>query len=482
MDPKPLNRKQDAPPHSDERDRALENSTLIVATATSFMGPFMISAVNVALPAIQAEFGASAVLLSWIATAYLLAIAVFLVPFGKVADIYGRRKVFVWGLVLFALATLGMAFAGSIAVLIAWRMIQGIGTAMVVTTGMAIVTSVFPPQRRGKAIGIYVAAVYVGLAVGPTAGGVLTHQYGWRSIFWAMVPLGGLSIYITLRYLRREWKDAAGERLDVVGSLLYGVALVLMMYGATLLPGWVGFAMTVAGCAGLVLFVLWELRVRHPVFEVTLFKENRLFAFSSLAALINYAATFAVTFLLSLYLQYIKGLNPQQAGVILVAQPVVMAVMSPVAGRFSDRIEPRVIASTGMGLTVTGLLLLLLLGDATSSAFVVAVLVLMGFGFALFSSPNMNAIMGAVEPRHFGIASGAVATMRLLGQMISMVIATVVFAIMFGSQAIEPANYHQFLTGIRIIFSICAGLCAMGIFFSLVRGNLRHKRSGGQAS
>jgi EmrB/QacA subfamily drug resistance transporter len=454
-------------------DRALENSTLIVATVTSFMGPFMISAVNVAMPAIQKEFSASAVVLSWIATAYLLATAVFLLPIGKIADIYGQRRIFYQGLFVFVLSSFLAAFSPSVHLLIVLRVIQGFGAAMLITTGMAIVTSVFPPDRRGRAIGIYVTAVYIGLSIGPTAGGALTHHFGWRSIFLVVVPLGLASIIITKKYLKTEWIGSPDDKFDLTGSILYGAALVALIYGGSLLPDKVAYVLIIFGLSMLILFVARQRSTPYPVFEVRLFQTNRLFTFSSLAALINYAATFAVTFLMSLYLQYIKGLNPQSSGMILVFQPVVMAIFSPLAGRLSDRLEPRLIATTGMGFTVLGLLQLAFINPETSLANIIAILVILGFGFALFSSPNMNAIMSAVEKKQYGIASGAVATMRLLGQMLSMAIATMVFAVFLGDAAIIPSNYDLFLKSLKTVFIIFTVMCTVGIWFSLIRGSLR---------
>lgn len=437
------------------------------------MGPFTISSVNVALPTIQAEFSADAVRLSWVATSYLLAVAVFLVPFGKMADIYGRKKIFSLGVIIYTVSSLLAAFSVSIKMLIFMRIIQGIGTAMFVTTGMAIITSIFPPSRRGRAIGIYVSAVYIGLSVGPFAGGFITRYLGWRSIFAVVVPFGAASVFMTIKYLTGEWADARGETLDIRGSVLYGLSILILIYGASLLPRTVAVYLMIAGIAGLALFIRLELRVPYPVFEVKLFSNNRLFTFSSLAALINYSATFALTFLLSLYLQYIKGIPPQYAGSILIAQPIVMAVFSPLAGRLSDRIEPRLIASAGMLITVIGLIFFVFIGPNTSQAMIVMILAFLGFGFALFSSPNMNAIMGSVEKRHLGIASGTVATMRLLGQMVSMAIAMVVFAIFIGREQIAPANYNEFLKSVRVSFLIFSLLCTLGILFSLMRGELR---------
>jgi len=459
-------------------EASLEKSALFVATLTSFMQPFMISAVNVALPAIQAEFSADAVILSWVATSFLLAMAVFLVPFGKVADIYGRKKIFRHGVILFTLASLLAIFSVSIKVLILMRVLQGIGAAMFVTTGMAILTSVFPPSRRGRVIGIYVAAVYIGLSVGPFAGGFITRYLGWRIIFATVVPFGAASVYMTVKFLKAEWTDARGETFDLRGSLVYGLSILALIYGASLLPQMLAVYLMIAGFAGLGIFIALELRVPHPVFEVKLFHQNRLFTFSSLAALINYSATYALTFLLSLYLQYIKNIPPQYAGSILIAQPIVMAVFSPLAGRLSDRIEPRLIASTGMLITAIGLFIFTSVGPDTSDALIILTLALLGFGFGLFSSPNMNAIMSAVEKKYFGIASGTVATMRLLGQMVSMAIAMVVFAVFIGREPISPANYGEFLSSVRVSFMIFAILCTVGILFSFLRGELRSPDEG----
>ena len=452
---------------------SLERSALFVATLTSFMGPFMISSVNVALPAIQADLGMSAVQLSWIATAYLLAVAIGLIPAGKAADIHGRKRVFSIGLIVYTLSATATVFVHSAAWLLALRVLQGVGASMFVTTGMAILSSIFRPSRRGRAIGWYVAAVYVGLSVGPFAGGLLTQHYGWRSIFLIMGPLGLGSIAITFLFLKGEWYDDRSQQLDILGIALYSLAILAVVFGATLLPSLAGGLMVAAGLIGLALFFQQQRQAKHPVFEVSLFSRNRTFTFSSLAALLNYSATFAVTFLMSLYLQYIKGMPPQSAGAFLMAQPVMMAIFSPVAGRLSDRLEPRLLASVGMGMTVVGMAVFSQLTPATPMAVLLANLLFLGLGFALFSSPNMSAIMGAVEPRHYGVASGAVATMRLLGQMVSMAIATVALTLLVGHQKIGPENYDRFLVAIRTVFAVSMVLCASGVYFSLFRGKLR---------
>ncbi len=455
---------------------SVRRAALIAATLASFLTPFMDSAINIALPAISREFAMDAILLSWVRTAYLLATAMFLVPLSKVADIHGRKRVFTCGAAVFTGAALLAGLSTSSAMLIGARVVQGVGSAMIFGTGVAILTSAFPPGERGRVLGINVAATYLGLSIGPFLGGILTEQLGWRSIFFTVVPLGLLVITFVVWRLQGEWAEAQGETFDLVGSILYALGLVALMYGFSRLPGMAGAGLILAGVGGLALFIAWELTVRNPVLSIQLLIRNRPFAFSNLAALINYSATAAVAFLLSLYLQNIKGLSPQEAGLVLITQPLMMATFSPVSGRLSDRIEPRIIASAGMGVTAVGLGLLILIGPTTPIWTIVARLALLGFGFALFSSPNTNAIMSSVERRFYGIASGMVGTMRLMGQMLSMGIATLLFALYIGRVEIGPENYSQFLTSTTVAFAIFALLCAGGVFASLIRGNIREQK------
>ncbi|MDY7038041.1 MAG: MFS transporter [Thermodesulfobacteriota bacterium] len=455
---------------------AMKKSALIIATLNSFITPFMGSSINIALPAIEKEFHVDAVLLSWIATAYLLAVAVSLVPFGRFADIYGRKKVFTAGVILFTISSILCAASTSTLILLLFRVLQGIGNAMVFATGMAILVSVYPPQERGKVLGINVAAVYVGLSVGPFLGGILTSYFTWRSVFLVTVPFGLFILLLIFWKLKGEWADARGEEFDVLGSLIYATAIIGIILGISIFPDLKSLWVILAGVLCFFIFVKYELKLTHPVLEVRLFKTNRVFAFSSIAALINYSATFAVTFLLSLYLQHVKSLSPHFAGLVLVAQPIIMAVFSPFAGKLSDRIEPRNVATFGMALTTIGLFLMTFLNIGTSLGYIMCSLILLGFGFALFSSPNTNAIMSSVEKRFFGIASGTVGTMRTLGMMVSMAIATLVFSIFIGRVQISPEKYPLLIKSISVAFIIFSILCFLGIFLSMTRGNLRSNK------
>lgn len=455
------------------KSTARQRAALVIATLAAFITPFMGSAVNIALPAIGSEFAIDAVLLNWVSTAFILASAMFLVPMGRLADMRGRKRVFMAGMAIYTLASFLSPFAGSATALIACRVAQGIGSAMTFGTGLPILISVFPPERRGRVLGINVAAVYLGLSMGPFLGGLITQHLGWRFIFLATVPMGIAILVLVPVYLEGEWAEAKGERFDLAGSLVYGAGLVALMYGFSRLPSTPGIVLSLAGAAALFAFYRIEVTVASPVMNMALFRDNVVFAMSNFAALINYSATFASGFLLSLYLQYIKAMSPESAGIILVAQPAVMALLSPLAGSLSDRIEPRVVASIGMALTTLGLSSFIFLDAGTPLGLIVAGLVVLGFGFALFSSPNTNAVMSSVESRHYGVASGTLGTMRLTGQMFSMGIAMLIFALVMGRVPITPQHYGQFLASARVAFSIFTALCFAGIFMSLARGKVR---------
>ena len=456
-----------------------KRAVLLVATIASFIFPFMASTVNIALPSLGKELSLDTVMLGWVATAYLLSSAALLVPFGRIADIYGRKKIFTWGIGIFTLSSLLCGLANSATMLIAWRVLQGIGGAMLAGTAVALLTTVFPANERGKVLGIIVAAAYLGLSLGPVLGGVLTQHLGWRSIFFVGALLGLLVLGVVLWKLKGEWTGAKGERFDFAGSAIYVLGLVALVCGFnsfTLLPAGLGAGLIVGGAIGLSLFVMWEMRTGSPVLDISLFKNSRAFTFSNLAALINYSATFAVTFLISLYLQYrpMHPFNAQDAGLILVAMPAVQAVFSPLTGRLSDRIEPRLIASAGMVLNTVGLILFIFLNEETSLKLIIGNLIVIGFGFALFVSPNTNAIMSSVPKTAYGVASATLATMRQVGMVLSLGIAMLMFALYnVGRVQITPEYYPLFQQSMKTSFIIFAVLCFGGIFASLARGKVR---------
>jgi len=288
---------------------------LIAITFASFLTPFMGSSMNLAIPIIGLEFHANIVMLSWIPTVYLLTAAMLLLPFGRIADIYGRKKIFVTGTLLYTISSFLCGVASSINALLTFRVFQGIGGAMIFGTGVAILTSVFPLGKRGKVLGINTAAVYTGLSLGPFLGGFFTQHFGWRSIFFFSVPLGITIILFSSWGLKGEWAEAKGEKFDLPGAVIYSLSLITMMYGISSIKSSMNYIwMVLLGAIALILFILWERKIPYPILNLKLFSKNITFAFSNVAALLNYSATSAIAFLLSLYLQLIKGFSPQIAG------------------------------------------------------------------------------------------------------------------------------------------------------------------------
>ena len=441
--------------------------TLIIAVITNFLLASMVAIVAIALPAIGKEFAMEAALLGWVTNAINLATAAVLLPFGRLADIYGRKKIFLCGMVISAISSFLCATSSSAMLLILYRVFQGIGSGMAMGTVVAILTSVFPGEERGRALGISLAAVYIGISTGAFLGGVLTQYFGWRSIFFLGTFLYLVVVGLTLWRLRGEWAEARGEKFDIVGAAVFGVSIVVILYGFTVLSTILGFILVPLGVLGMLAFVRWEARVASPVINLGLFRKNTPFIFSTLSVLINDCATYASTFLMVLYLQYTKGLPPQMAGLVMIAQPVFVAIFAPISGRISDRVEPRLMAATGLAFNTVAFLLFIFLSEGTALGYIVAGLLISGFGVGLFSSPNTNAIMSSVEPRFFGVASGAQGTMRSCGMSLGMAFVMILFSIYIGKAQITPEHYPAFLKSLHVSYMICTAIAFGGIFLQL---------------
>ena len=453
---------------------SLQRTALAMVLLNCFTTPLMLSAANVALPAIARDLRLDAIMLSWVPMAFLMASAMFVLIFGRLADMYGRKRIFLYGTAGVVVTSLLAALAVNGAFLIGARFLQGVCAAMLYATQIAIVSSVFPPARRGHAIGLAVSTIYLGLTCGPLIGGYLIDVAGWRASFLFYIPLAVIVLFIGLRMVPGEWLAEERGEFDIQGAVIYSISILSLCLGVSLLPHVASYLLILAGCAGLWLFFRIAHNTAHPVLDVKLFFTNRVFTLSCLAALIIYTATFANIVLISLYLQYLNGMQAGAAGLVMMIQPLTMAFLSPFAGRLSDRVEPRILASAGMAVTAIGLIMLAMMNGISSLDYLVGALVITGIGFSLFSSPNANAIMGAVEKRQYGSAAGSLATMRVLGQMTSMVLVTLIFALIIGQVEIQPKNYADLRHAIHLCFVISATLCLPGIIFSLARGRM-HK-------
>ncbi len=445
-----------------------KNLVLVIATTSAFILPFLLAAVNVALPTMARELNMEAVVMSWVSTSYFLTIAIIQVPFGRLSDIFGRRRLFILGLVISTVACFLGGFANSIPLLIICRVFQGLGSGMTFNNSVAILTSVFPGKERAKALGISQAGTYLGLSLGPFIGGVMTEHVGWQSIFLLSGGLGVLLIILVFLGLKTEWLEAKGEKFDVTGTVAYMIAIGLFMYGFSSLPTTLGFILFGVGVAGMGFFVWYELRTVSPVFDLTIFQNNRPFLFSNLASIIIYISTYAITFLLSLHLQYIGGMTPDNAGIVLIASSVLMTIFTLLSGYICLKFTPRLVATAGMGITCVALIMLIFLGNSTPLWYIILALSIYGIGIGLFVSPNTNVIMGSVESKVLGVASGTLGTMRTAGMMLSMGIVMILFSVYIGDAAITPAYYPQFLTSVKVGFAIFAALGIIGVVAQMV--------------
>jgi EmrB/QacA subfamily drug resistance transporter len=452
----------------------------------SFMSPLDSSIVSVSLPSITSGLNMDYTMAIWVPTAYLAALTVLLLSIGRLSDMRGRKPFFISGFAIFTSASFLCSISSSGLQLIAFRAIQGAGAAFMASTSPAIVTDLFPGKERGKALGINTMSVYVGLAVGPSLGGFLTSAVGWRSIFYINIPIGLFVIAMSLWRLR-EPPTVSQKRFDLTGALSFSLGIVPLLLALTLggIYGWnapLTVSLMVSGGAFLVMFVLFERKKGDgAMLDVSLFSHNRLFSAANISALLNYTSFFGVSFFISFFLQRALGYSPLQAGVILFVMPVSMAVLSPISGWLSDRIGSRILASFGMAVICVGLLLISTLSLTSSSADVALRLFIIGFGMGLFSSPNTSAVMGSVEKSQLGIASGTLATMRFLGQSLSLALMSAIFATFISGSAlsalfvgVNPSTLgvatEEFVEAMRRAFVIAAIISAGGVVTSLVRG------------
>lgn len=454
--------------------RSIQLATIFVVVITSFITTFTGSALNLSVPAIGNEFHTSATFIGWIVTGYILAVAVLSVPFGRMADLTGRKRILVTGILIFSICSGGAAFAWSIYVLLFIRVIQGIGAAMIFSTNTAILISAFPPEKRGKVLGYSIASTYVGLSAGPVIGGILNHYLGWRSIFIATFAVSVLAFLIAAKKLPKpaiqQHKQSFRKRLDILGNVLYIAMLTSMMYGLSSFST-VPYAkyLIIIGVVLFILFIYQELKTESPIIEVRLFAHNISYLFSNIAALMNYGATFALGYLLSIYLQVVKGFDSQISGLILISQPLIMAVLSPYTGRLSDKISPFKLASFGMGLCALGLFPFIFMSEQYPLLLIIANLIVVGVGFAFFSSPNTNAVMACVEKKDYSVASSILATMRSIGHSLSMAVVTFIVARQMGDITLSDATPDMLVRTMRTSFIVFTCVCAVGIFISLNR-------------
>lgn len=445
-----------------------QKTALFVAMVTSFMAPFMSAALNLSVTDISTQFNAPVGISTWVVNAYTLSTAAFSACMGSLADLRGRRKMILVGCIAFAATSALCALSPSIYLLVAFRFLTGISAAVVLAANVPLMLLYFAPQVKGRMLGISVSAVFVGLALGPTLGGVLNDTLGWRAIFVLGIVLSMLAFAFCLR-LKDDSKEASAS-FDHRGNTLYVIAIMLLMLGLTELTTqqW-GPLVLCAGVLALVVFVLFEWRCERPMLHVRLFAKSRAYGFSNLATMLNFAAVFAVSYTMAIYLQNVKGLDAAVAGLILIAQPLAQVVLAPVSGRLSDRFAPAAIATVGVALCTCSLGMLLTLTADTPLWFIVAALVVLGIGLGAFSAPNNNAILSCVDRSRYSEANATVSTMRGIGQTASLAFASLMLSSSLGSTIFSESDPQVLTAAIAQIMFVCFVLSVLTIAASLVR-------------
>ena len=444
-----------------------KNLLLFICTVLSFFTVFAVNAVTIVIPSIATEFHMSNIVQNWVTIIFLLVVAVLSVPAGQISAKYGLKKVTIISVVLFIIISIANVLVTSQEQFLACRLILGIALSFINVTSMAMIVNAFPPEERGKALGINITGVYVGLSLSPVIGGILNYNLGWRSVVLFGVPFLFVILALLLTKIDEEWSSFENIPLDLKGSFAYGIGMVLFMYGFTILNTQLGVILTVLGVMILLIFAWIELKQAHPVFDIRFFK-NHKFLSANFASLCAYLATYAVTTILNYHLQYIKGFDSQTAGMILLVAPLCQVILAPLAGRLSDRFVPQILAAIGMALGTLSLFLFSFLDSTTSIEFLFVAMILYGIGFGLFSPPNTNVIMGSVPPKDTSVASAAVATMRTVGQAMSMGILTLVFAFVMGDVPIIQQYYPLLIQSCQITCIVCVVLCIASVFASFV--------------
>ena len=461
-------------------------TVLLITTIGAFMAPLDGSIVTIAIPAIASSMMIGLETVVWISLAYLLVLTVLLINAGRLSDIRGRKRSYILGFIIFTAASALCGVSATGLQLIVFRATQGAGAALIASNSPAIVTESFQSWERGKAFGINAAAVYAGLMTGPVIGGILVQNFGWRSIFYVNVPIGILVASLASLRLKEKRTFSMAEKFDFAGAATLSGGLASFLVALTLggSYGWTSIpilCLLVITVGALLAFIYAESRLtRNPTFDLSLFTKNRLFAAANIAALLNYIAVSGVTLMMSIYLQEVQGLQPETAGLFLIAMAVAMALLSPFSGWLSDRLGSRLLSSSGMLIVTVGLLMLSELKITSSTNDIVLRLTLLGVGFGLFSSPNTRAVMSSVDHGKLGVASGTLSTMRSTGQsiglaMVAAVIATalpaqVVLQLFTGLTAQSSLVRYDFVVGMRNLFLVASVVGAFGTFASLVRG------------
>lgn len=439
----------------------------------TFMSALDTSVVNTVLPVINADFRTEVATIEWVVIVYLLVLSGLLLSFGRLGDLRGHKPIYIGGFIIFIAGSALCGLSRSVWMLIAVRGLQALGAAMLSANSPAILTKAFPDNQRGQALGLQATMTYLGLTVGPSLGGWLTQQYGWRSVFYINVPVGLIALVLSLAMILPDRPSEITEGFDLPGGLVFMAGLIALLLGLNQGHSWgwgspAVLGLLVAASLLLGLFINIERRVRHPMLDLSLF-HRRLFSSSTVSAVLNYICVYSNLFLMPFYLIQARGLSPAQAGLLLTAQPILMAIVAPISGLLSDRIGARLLTTLGMAILAAGMLLLGRLELASSLPQVAVALAVAGVGIGVFISPNSSALLGSAPRNRQGIASGILATARNVGMVLGVGLAGAVFTTILERSPAQDAP--ALVSAVQASYLVVTGAAVLGVFISALRGN-----------
>ena len=436
----------------------------------SFMSALDSSVVNTILPVIRTYFNSDVAAVEWTVVVYLLVVSSLLLAFGRLGDLKGHKRIYISGFIIFVIASALCGLSPSVGILVTARAVQALGAAMLFANSPAILIRGFPPQQRGRALGMQATMTYLGLIVGPALGGLLTQSFGWRAVFYINVPVGLLAFGISVAFIEADRLEVTNiDRFDWPGAIIFSAGLVALLMGLNQGQAWGWTSTAVLGCltAAVILlaFFIWlEKRTLAPMLDLSLFQQ-RLFSACTASAVLNYIGVSCAIFLMPFYLIQGRSLDPAHAGLFLTAQPVVMAIVAPISGSLSDRIGSRILSTIGMAILAVGLFLLSNLGPTSPDIAILVSLAVAGLGTGIFISPNTSALLGSAPRQRLGIASGILATARNVGTVLGVGMAGAILTSIIGQYG-DSALFDAVHAG----FIVASGIAVIGALVSSVRG------------
>lgn len=446
----------------------IEKYVLVASFITSFSTLFLLNGSSLATPSIGREFLMNNVMQNWIVTIVSIFISATTIPAGQICSKYGCKKIFAVGGIVFLVGLILCCSSISSYMFLASSAVMGIGYSLYLVAETAIIVLAIDKENRGKSFGMIIVGSYLGCIAAPLLGGYLINNFGWRTLYFLVMPLVIICIAITLTKINTEWITNENDKMDIKGCLLYVIGIVLFVYGFSNLLSFVGQISIVMGVLVLVLFGIYEYRAKLPVFKIRLFK-NKTFASYNLVGFFEFFAIAVFDVAFNYYFQYAKGWNPQLTGMILIVSPILMATISPLSGRLSDKIKPQKIATSGLFLILIAIISLIFLDVSTSIYMVVGAMVFIAIGTALFSVPNTNAVMSSIDDEYAPYASSTQLTLRSCGQTLSFGLLTLMCSVVMGNLPLSPEHAGLFVSSVNNIAIISSVLCVIAIIFS-VRG------------